>query len=583
MQRRAETKSSSTDLPEVNAKEEYGRLCALESYSVMDTSPEDSFDRLVQLAATHFNVPIALVSLLDESRQWFKAKLGLDVAQTPKKISFCKFTILSDEVFVILDALEHDTFCDADLVVGDPRIRFYAGAPLVTKEGFRLGSICLIDSKPRAQFTRGEEEDLLRFAKIVIDELELRKANLQLDREKTAAIIESKSKSSFLANMSHEIRTPLTAMLGMIELLKETNLSSEQFDSVKMLDNSSKTLRQLLSDILDLSKLEANKVNIERIPFDPSELMEEMVEFYCAMAASKGIELCLKYDPVPPSRKGKLLVGDPTRIRQVVWNLVSNAIKFTQHGSVIVHVKETPETAASAPMTLEFFVKDTGIGMKKESLETLFEPFTQESHDTTRLYGGTGLGLSIVKRLIGAMNGTVDVDSELGKGTAFHVKLPCHALESQLSVKAATTRRASSRMDPRRILVVEDSPMICRLMRRMLEKMSHIVTVCHDGDEALSVLQQNAFEVCFCDMSMPGITGLQFVQSVRAMSDAFKSRMPIAILTADTDGNNLAEYKTCGADDAFCKPIDWIELRNFIAQQPAYTARDPNALLLRDG
>lgn len=387
------------------------RLQALHNYRILDTRPEAAFDRLTRIAAAHYDAPIVLVSLVDESRQWFKSRLGLNVCETPREISFCTHAIRSDEPLIINDASAHPAFANNPLVTGPPHIRFYAGSPLIADSGARLGTLCIIDHEPRPDFGRADAGVLDSLAALVVDEMELR-----LARERAEA--ESRAKSDFIATMSHELRTPMTSVLGYMELLAETSLDERQREFVTLVQTSGEHLLQLLNDALDLSRIEAGGLRLRREDFAPAKLIGDAVDFFGASARSKGLQIHIESGPSPEA----FFCGDPQRIRQILFNLISNAIKFTDKGSVSIGCSIGLD--ADGRTALHIAVRDTGIGIGEDIQAILFDRFVQGDSRETREHYGAGLGLAICRELAEAMGGGIGAEKCAGGGTCFRIVIP---------------------------------------------------------------------------------------------------------------------------------------------------------------
>ncbi|MGK0188945.1 MAG: signal transduction histidine kinase [Verrucomicrobiales bacterium] len=406
------------------------RLQTLHRYQILDTEAEEAFDELTRLAAIICDSPISVTSLVDEKRQWFKSKFGIDADETPREWAFCTHAIMNPKPMVVPDATRDSRFAENPLVVGDPHIRFYAGAPLKSLNGTNLGTLCVIDKAPR-ELTDEQRTALELLSRQVVVQLELRLSNISLrdtntqlmqtrealEKAKETAESATRTKSEFLANMSHEIRTPMNGVIGMIELLQVTGLTSEQKDCVDTIRSSGEILLQVIDDVLDFSKVESGRIDLECVPFELRHCIHSTLRILESIADRKSLRLSAEISDEVPNT----VIGDSTRLRQILMNLVSNAIKFTEKGEVKIMVEPQTGDAGDA---VSFTVKDTGIGISEEGQNRLFRSFSQVDASTTRKYGGTGLGLAICKGLVEAMGGTIGVKSQFGKGTSLYFTIP---------------------------------------------------------------------------------------------------------------------------------------------------------------
>lgn len=390
---------------------------------------------------------------------------------------------------------------------------------------------------------------------------ELRRVNEELRRAKEAAEEASRLKSQFLANMSHDLRTPMNGVIGMTALALSTELNDEQRDYLTTVQNAAESLLCLLNDILDFSKIEAGKLTLEAIPFDLREVVEQTIKSLHVEAARKELALNWRVDPEIPAR----LVGDPVRFRQILTNLVSNAVKFTERGRVDVAVEL--EAASGGEFTVRVAVRDTGIGIPPDKLETIFQPFTQADGSTTRRFGGTGLGLSISSRLAELMGGRIWVESEVGKGSTFWVTL-CFAAAPADGASFSEAPAEAGRSAPRslRILVAEDNPINQKVVAKMLERDGHRVIVASDGRQALELAAREPFDLILMDVQMPGLSGLEVTRRIREQESAGGDHVPIIALTASAMKGDRERCLEAGMDDYLTKPISPAALREAIAR-----------------
>jgi signal transduction histidine kinase/ActR/RegA family two-component response regulator len=370
--------------------------------------------------------------------------------------------------------------------------------------------------------------------------------NRQLAEARDAAEVASRIKSEFLANMSHEIRTPLNAIIGLADLMLQNELPDDQGENIAMIQTSGIHLLDILNNILDFAKIEAERLELEYAPFSVHEQVVAVYDILQIGARKKNLKFRYEVaDDVP-----KALIGDAVRIRQVLLNLVGNAIKFTHEGEVDIAVHCVTQTSQQA--TLHFVVRDTGIGLSADEKTRIFEAFSQADSSTTREYGGTGLGLSISVRLIEAMNGRFWVESEKGRGSIFQFEV---SFDMADALAEAVAIHVDQKIYPLKILLAEDNVVNQRVAIRMLEKEGHVVRVVGDGQQALLALSEEQFDVLLTDIQMPEMDGVELAQKIRASEKEGGPRQKIIALTAHASEEDRQLCIASGMDDYLTKPI----------------------------
>jgi signal transduction histidine kinase/CheY-like chemotaxis protein/HPt (histidine-containing phosphotransfer) domain-containing protein len=551
--------------------DEEARLVALAHYQILDSPPENSFDEIVLLAAQIGQAPIALLSFVDEERQWIKAAYGFHQESIARQLSFCAQTILQDTPLIIPHVRHDEYFRRAPLDDSLRDVSFYAGVPLLTPDGCAVGTLCIMDRFPRTLAPRGRQA-LVMLARQAMRQLEWRRRlraaqgglpvppavaetpapeEPELQKRLDEALAAARHKAQQFATLSHEIRTPVNGILGMAHLLARTELSKEQRDYLDLLRGSADALVTLVNDALDFAKLEAGKISLETVDFDLLGLFENTVTMFAGRAQRKGLELVSQVTPDVPLA----LRGDPGRLRQILNNLLSNAVKFTERGEIVAQVERLEADDARARLC--FTVRDTGPGISPEFLPYLYQSYAQEAAAARRA-DGTGLGLAIAKQLAEMMGGVIEVASEVGQGTVFRVTLPF----------ACRTTAANPVLPPEdlqglRALIVDDNAVTGKILRQQTLAWGMSPVVVSSAEEAWQVLHGAAqdgppFAVAVIDWEMPGLDGIELARRIHA--EAEWAALPTILLTAFGWRGQAQAARDAGLAAYLTKPVRQAQL-----------------------
>jgi PAS domain S-box-containing protein len=564
--------STTSDLPDL-----YRRI-----HAILDENMEASnfFIALLDKQRTHLEFSYIqdetvdhqgqFISLADTSRCSFSVEVvrtGKPLIVTSRELALVDVPGPGDPGSLPVDRVVRSEFLASrgfapEATVGTP-CQVWLGVPLKIK-GEVVGVMAVQSYDNPYQYTARDANMLTAVSEQVALAIERKANERDLLNAKEQAEAASRSKSEFLANMSHEIRTPLNGVLGMLQLAQTTRLDAEQRDFVDTALSSGRNLLAIINDILDFSKIEAGKLEIITETFSLPPFLEEVFDTFRAEARDKGLDLRISISDGTPDT----LTGGKSRLRQILFNLVGNAVKFTDQGSVTISAHSLGRNDRTGKTRLLFTVEDTGIGVPDEMLELIFEPFTQVDGSYVRRHQGSGLGLGIVKRLVGLLGGSLCMDSMTGRGTSLNV-----ALDFDDATDAARTARrdgdaAGSSRTGLRLLVVEDNRVNRLMVARMLTMLGHAVQTAGNGDEAMELLESHPFDGVFMDIQMPGMNGMQATRLIRdgKAGKAVDPNIPIIAITAHAMAGDREVFLEGGMDDYIAKPVELTELEAVLAR-----------------
>ena len=431
----------------------------------------------------------------------------------------------------------------------------------------------IIDVDLSVNILKDEKGKIVGSVGMLQDITERKRSDEMILQAKLAAEEANNAKSVFLAKMSHEVRTPMNAIIGMIDLTLDTPLTDEQKDNLKVAKDAADNLLSLINDILDLSRAQAGKVVIEEIEINVPDIVKNVCKGLMIIARNKGVDVVWSIDQEIP----RLLIGDPVRLRQVIVNLVNNAIKFTHKGKVLVNVKMKSLTDKDCELVFE--VVDSGIGISPKNLPHIFDVFTDAHNTTARRYGGTGLGLAICKKIVEMMGGSFEVESKEGTGSTFRFNI-IFGFKPDMFGKLGNEQKTRSEtvvssvppeLHNLRILLAEDNTVNQRIAVRILEKLGWKITAVNNGQEVLDILNKQSFDVILMDDNMPLLTGIETTQVIRREEQQTGLHVPVIAMTANAMAGDREKYLATGMDGYVSKPIDrnllYEEIVNLVTQR----------------
>jgi signal transduction histidine kinase/ActR/RegA family two-component response regulator len=537
-------------------KNEEERIEALKSYEILDTPNEKEFDNLLELASLLLDVPMASITFVDTERQWFKSKIGLDVDETTRKDSFCQYTIQLDssEVLIVEDATLNVLLKDSALVTGKPHIKFYAGVPLVNQDGFSLGTLCVLDNKPH-QINEKQKKGLKLIADQILNLLEIRRENLRLYNNSQESLFAFKIKNEFINKLSEEIKTPLNSIFGLADLLISENPREDQYSYLKSLKDSAQQLLSTIitNDLLDISDIKEGSIIFEQIDFNVIELVSLVKNSFSKKATQKNLIYKVRYDDDIPN----YITGDPLRLSQVLSILVSNAIKNTRKGKVIVSLET--KTICNEETEIEFKIEDTGTGINREIVDYIYDAKIQASIDLNRKVEGSGIGLFVAKKILKLQNSELILETEIEKGSIFSFRLKFgipHKTDVLRKLYKVVDDNKNLNYINKRILLVEDDEINTIIIKKILEKNSLTVDIVNNGQSAIEKARNFKYDLILMDINMPILNGYDATNAIRG----FDKQVPILALTATTLFGIKDKAMNMGMNDILYKPLNSKEL-----------------------
>jgi len=525
--------------------DEDARLAVLDSFGILDTPPERSFDDVVRLVSQLLDAPIAAVNLIARGRQWFKSEIGLGTREMPLDNSICRHALLEQEQMIVPDTQNDPRFSCNPLVTADGGLRFYAGAVLRTRDGVPLGTLCVLDKKPRPEgLTEQQQFMLTTMAHQVMSQIELRRALTDQEALNEALRRADQRKDEFLAMLAHELRNPLAPIVSAATMLSNFELQPSMVQrAADIIARQAGHMTSLIDDLLDVSRVTRGKVELEFVELDLKDVLADAVEQVRPLIEKHGHRLVLEAVPGPA-----LVVGDRKRLVQVMTNLLSNAAKYTLEGGRI------EVRLATRGALIDLTIRDDGIGMSPELIASAFDLFSQGTRGLDRSQGGLGIGLALVRSLLKLHGGEVTAASDgPGCGSTFRVTLP---LSSRAAAAAPAIGTDAPQGNPAalRIGVVDDNEDAAVTLALLLETLGHTVSVAHSARAALEALPLFEPDVCLLDIGLPEMNGFELARALRARPGT--DHAILIAVTGYAQEKDRAEARAAGFHDLFAKPVD---------------------------
>ncbi len=515
----------------------------------------DFFDVILQELSTLLNTRNLFIALYNKEKETLHFPLHLDekdgkeiFREVPARKTISGYVIRNRKPILLFEKDIQRLRDKGEFVLIGSLAKVWLGVPLEVDEEI-IGIITIQDYNNPKAFSQND----LKILRIVSNQIALaikhKQAQELLRIAKERAEENARFKEQFLSTMSHEIRTPLNAIIGMTRLLANTHPTPDQQEYIHALEISGNNLMRLINDILDYSKLEAGKMVIEEIVFDLADQLDGLARSYRYVAEEKGLRFIVEIDPSLP-RKVK---GDPTRINQILTNLIGNAIKFTHKGEIKVSLRKLSESKET--VRVEYAVADTGIGIPPDKLESIFESFTQAEKATTRKFGGTGLGLSISKKLAELLGSHIEVKSKVNQGTTFSFILDLKKVKGTRNSTDEDIDKITANLRGRRVLIAEDNALNRIVAIKSMKEWGMEIDQCENGKEALELVKDNDYDVILMDLQMPVMDGYEATRAIRRLDDPRKKNVPIIALTASALMDIRSQAKEYAMNDILIKPF----------------------------